>query len=147
MMTIQADKPMESQGILPVTYRLSPDKYALLMNNMETFEGLGFDLAAFGHHQVVVRSVPMLLGEPTPSDLLLDILENEGSETGTLRERVILAACKKAVKAHQKMNREEIQTLMDRLLACTDPFTCPHGRPIVLTMDKYAIEKWFKRVL
>lgn len=146
MMKAQKDKTMDSQTIMPLQYDLAPDQYLLLMENMEIFSSLGFDVSAFGNNKIALRGVPVLLGEPAKANLLLEILEGENLELGTLEDRVVLAACKKAVKANKKMSREEMETLLQQLSDCQFPFTCPHGRPIVLTMDKYAVEKLFKRV-
>lgn len=146
MLDAYKGKTMECQTILPVQFQLSPDEYLLVMDNLEMFASLGFDVSAFGQNKIALRSVPMLLGDPAEPNLLLEILEDERLEVGSLKDRVILAACKKAVKANQKMSKEEIETLLDQLVVCRVPFTCPHGRPIVVTMDKYGVEKLFKRV-
>ncbi|QSX08897.1 DNA mismatch repair endonuclease MutL [Alkalibacter rhizosphaerae] len=146
MTRAQRDKNVDAQTIMPVRYDLPPDRFVLLMENQDIFASLGFEFTSFGDNQIALRGVPVLLGEPASADLLLKILEEEMLENGTLQERIILAACKKAVKANQKLSKNEIDIMLEQLLSCDIPFTCPHGRPIVVTMDKYGVEKLFKRV-
>lgn len=138
--------PLDTQTLIPVTVALSSDRYSFLMENKELFFELGFEFASFGTNQVVIRGVPVLLGQSTDANFLLDILESERLENGALQQRILLAACKRAVKARQKLSDKEVQALLRQWVQCRQPYTCPHGRPIMVTMDQYAVEKLFKRV-
>ena len=74
------------------------------------------------------------------------MITNERASLKDVEERfVATVACKAAVKSHKVLTKEEVESLMDELLKLTNPFTCPHGRPTVIKMSKYEIERKFER--
>ncbi|MOA42768.1 DNA mismatch repair protein MutL [compost metagenome] len=76
------------------------------------------------------------------------IAERKSINIGKLREKAaIMCACKASIKANDRMNREEGETLLARLAHCQQPYTCPHGRPIIVHLSTYQLEKMFKRVM
>ena len=99
----------------------------------------------------MVHSVPVLLGEPQSAALLPMWVENLTTGDPALKEkqwlRIATMACKAAVKGNQDLNECEIRKLLDDLMTLENPYTCPHGRPIILYLKKYQLEKLFKRVV
>lgn len=137
-----------TQSIIPLKLKLLPDKYEFLKQNSEVFAKLGFDYDEFGENSIVVRGVPCLLDEPAEPELLIKILDdfNDG-KIEELEMKIIISACKKAVKGNQYLDASEINELLDLLKKCNMPFTCPHGRPVAMSMTKYEMEKLFKRIV
>lgn len=111
----------------------------------------GYDCDVFGDTTLMVRSVPLILGEPQPTALVPLWMEALLTGDRELREKrwlkVATMACKAAVKGNQDLTPEEIQTLIDALMRLENPYTCPHGRPIILHLSQYELEKLFKRVV
>lgn len=111
----------------------------------------GFDCDLFGENALMVRSVPIILGEPQDVSLLKAFIEGrvyeDVSDPRNLIERIITMSCKGAVKGHQELSREEIETLLDGMSRLDNPYTCPHGRPIILKLREYELKKLFKRVV
>ncbi|WP_133965053.1 DNA mismatch repair endonuclease MutL [Eubacterium limosum] len=111
----------------------------------------GFDCDLFGENTLMVRSVPIILGEPQDVSLLKAFIEGrvyeDVSDPRNLIERIITMSCKGAVKGHQELSREEIETLLEGMSRLDNPYTCPHGRPIILKLREYELKKLFKRVV
>ncbi len=140
-----------TQQVIPVNIKLPPSDYALLMNNVDVFENIGFEFDEFGDNTIALRGVPIFSNKVQDSSLLLDILQEvdkkvDVKKVDAFQELVIRTACKKAIKANKKLSPQEITSLMDSLIACDYPFTCPHGRPVVVKLTKYEFEKQFKRI-
>ena len=100
----------------------------------------------------MVRAVPANLYGLNEKDLLIELLDNlvdeelSGQSIQVL-EKVASMSCKAAVKGNQKLTKEEFEHLVDELMTLDNPYHCPHGRPIIIAMTKYEIEKKFKRIL
>ncbi len=116
------------------------------------FEALGFVIEEFGGSEYAIRGVPMdLYGyeEKTFFQEILDQLAAE-SASGTpesIRTRIATMACKAAVKGNMRLCRQEAEQLIDELLTLDNPYHCPHGRPTIISMSKYELEKKFKRIV
>ncbi|WP_130807075.1 DNA mismatch repair endonuclease MutL [Senegalia massiliensis] len=136
--------------IVPRTINLNHYDYELILNNIELFNALGFDIEDFGRNSISIRGVPMLFGLPDNNNLFMDILDNLNENISNrydLRaEKIIKMSCTNAIKAGDSMGHIEIKSLMNDLKKCENPFTCPHGRPITIKITKYEIEKMFKRI-
>lgn len=136
--------------IVPRTINLSHYDYELILNNIELFNELGFDIEDFGRNSISIRGVPMLFGLPDNNNLFMDILdnlnENISNKYDLRAEKIIKMSCTNAIKAGDSMGHIEIKSLMNDLKKCENPFTCPHGRPITIKITKYEIEKMFKRI-
>jgi len=95
--------------------------------------------------------VPVVLGEPQPAELVELFIEKALSADRELDEkfiaRIAMMSCKKSIKGNQDLSREEINRLLEDLTALDNPYTCPHGRPIILRLKAYDLEKLFKRVV
>lgn len=140
-----------SQTLLtPLLIELSFREFELVKEHLEIFSRLGFEVQEFGFNSIILRSVPMIFGEPEAKEFFLEVLnsiEKEFSSSSVIKaDKVISMACKNAVKAKDRLAKEEIDQLMKQLALSPNPFTCPHGRPIILSITKKEIEKRFRRI-
>ncbi|MDF2839497.1 MAG: mutL [Clostridia bacterium] len=136
--------------MLPLVIELSPKEAFMVKDSFETFERLGFEMEWFGDNTIAIRSVPIVMGEPCSGDFfneILDSLESSHKSVSPLEKIVISMACKSSIKAGTSITLEEMQELVRRLSMTKTPYTCPHGRPTIISMSQYEIEKKFKRVL
>ncbi len=140
-----------SQSLLsPIPVRLRADAAAQLLAKQELLETLGFEIDEFGENTVLVRRVPMDLGESEVSDTLLqmadDLLSGRNADTDTVRDALLhTMACKAAIKAGWKTDDQELLALVREVMGHDDLKYCPHGRPICITLSKKQLEKQFKR--
>ncbi len=139
-----------TQALLePQVITLMNEDYLVLMENIDDFRGFGFEIEAFGQNTVILRSVPMIIGRPSSSKFIVEIIDEIRSsqlEGQAIKEAIILRSCKQAIKASDSLKIPEIKQLLQQLAITKSPLTCPHGRPIVLSLTKYEIEKFFKRI-
>ncbi|HZJ76367.1 MAG TPA: DNA mismatch repair endonuclease MutL [Oscillospiraceae bacterium] len=144
------DENIVSQKLVEAkVLELSNEDYILLSDNMDLFIKLGFHMEDFGINAVIIREVPMILGKPQDFSFIYEILDemrNDDKITGHFEDTIVKRACKKAIKAKDKLDHHEIKQLVEELHTLVPPLTCPHGRPIILTMGQYDIEKHFKRI-
>ena len=136
----------------PVVISLTGKEEELLRNYMSFFGEMGFELEEFGSGAYACRSVPMDLYGCNEKELFLEILDElaqaplQGAPTVILHKLASMA-CKAAVKGNHKLTRHEMEALIDELLTLDNPYHCPHGRPTIISMSKYEIEKKFKRIV
>ncbi|REK60496.1 MAG: DNA mismatch repair endonuclease MutL [Cohnella sp.] len=138
--------------LLPVTLSFAPDEFALLRTRLHLFEQVGVYMEEFGGNTLIVRAVPHWFPEGDEGDIVREmaewILKERSVDLRKLREKAsILTSCKASIKANQSLTRESGEALLRRLAGCRQPFTCPHGRPIVVSFSTYELEKMFKRVM
>ncbi len=137
--------------IMPVIIETSPAEKALYSENSLIFQNLGFEIEWFGENALAIRAVPIIMGEPCSGEFFSNILDSLKETTGNAYspiDRIIMSmACKNAIKAGDTAAPEEIRELLERLMKTSTPYTCPHGRPIIITISKYELEKKFKRVI
>lgn len=152
MKTLEA-KEFTSQTIYPpILLTLNMQEEALLKKYMDYFCKLGFELEHFGGKEYSVTAVPANLFGINGEELMIEILDSlsefHGRETPqVIIEKIASMSCKAAVKGNQKLSRQEIEALIADLLTLDNPYHCPHGRPTIISMSKYELEKKFKRVL
>ncbi len=137
-------------AVLPV--ELTGGEYRFAMEEAPFFEQLGFTYESFGQNAILLRSVPFEESGQDCSKIFLEILDfvmsgESGHKSQLADETLYRLACKSAVKAHKKLNEREIEALLDRLASLENPYTCPHGRPAILKLRKYDLEKLFKRIV
>ncbi|MBQ2985476.1 MAG: hypothetical protein IJD61_03520, partial [Clostridia bacterium] len=148
-------KPMDPDSqllMLPEIEKLTAMEYETLAENMELFSELGFEIEEFGPLTVSIRAVPSIFSAPEAPAFIheaIGILQNKNSLTTVdiKRSSLIQSACKHAVKAGDMLSDLEIKTLLDEYSTSGVPLTCPHGRPVMVRMNKAEFEKLFKRVL
>lgn len=133
----------------PIIVEMTYFDKKIVLENIDFFTKLGFQVEEFGHNTIILREVPMTFGIPSAKEFFIEILENihgniEKNYDRKL-DRIIEMACKKAIKAHDKLENIEIKSLLSQLRELNNPFTCPHGRPIIIDISKQEIEKKFMR--
>lgn len=147
------NKEFTSQTIYPpVLLTLNMQEEELLKKYMDYFKKLGFEIEPFGGKEYSVTAVPGNLFGLDGKQLVVEILDSLASFHGNekpdmITEKIASMSCKAAVKGNQKLSMAEIEKLIDELLTLENPYHCPHGRPTIISMSKYELEKKFKRVL
>ena len=147
------EKEFTSQMISPpIILSLTMQEEVLLKKFLPEFEKLGYEIEHFGGKEYAVNAVPGNLYGVNGQSLLLELMDGLGnmSEKDTpdlVVEKIASMSCKAAVKGNQKLSRPEIEHLIDELLTLENPYFCPHGRPAIVSMTKYEIEKKFKRIV
>ncbi|WP_426453716.1 DNA mismatch repair endonuclease MutL [Paenibacillus sp. S-38] len=148
-------RPAEaSQELLvPMTLEYTSVEALRLTEKLPQLEQAGVYLEPFGGTSFLVRAYPHWLPkgeEQAIVEEMIDLLlqDKKGIDIAKFREKAaIMCSCKASIKANQSMGTLEIEVLLDRLAACRNPYTCPHGRPIVVSFSTYELEKMFKRVM
>ncbi|NYB73568.1 DNA mismatch repair endonuclease MutL [Sedimentibacter hydroxybenzoicus DSM 7310] len=134
--------------IVPEVINLSYDDYHTAMNNAEIFNDLGFFIENFGINAILINSIPSIFKNSNIKDIfytVLDSLKNTSNINLEL-DKIIKNACVKSVKAGDKLHLLEVKALLNDLGKTENPYTCPHGRPVIIKMTKYEIEKMFERI-
>jgi len=145
------DETKDSQlMLLPDIITLSHKEMEIAKDNMEMFRKAGFMLEEFGENTLKLTGVPEMCIDLETKEMFLETLDEINSVSRTAKQEIeerfiATVACKAAVKANMALTKEEVDSLMDKLLALPNPFTCPHGRPTAIKMSKYDIEKKFAR--
>lgn len=144
---------MAQELLMPVTLELTGLETQFLVNNILIFTDLGFKLEHFGGNTFLIRAVPQLLPGQDEKRFFMDLLDTLSGEKKTLttseiRENMLTTmACKAAIKANHRLSLVEMEELIHRLGETKNPYTCPHGRPTIIHMSSYELEKKFKRVM
>lgn len=147
------EKNVATQNLMPaIVITLSPSELSTLKDYMDNFKAIGYEIEEFGGYDISLRAIPMDLYGKDPKELFLDILDelNDGRISGipeVINDKLASMACKSAVKGNSPMSEPEIKALLKELLTLDNPYNCPHGRPTIITMTKYEIEKRFKRIV
>ncbi|MBB6216697.1 DNA mismatch repair protein MutL [Anaerosolibacter carboniphilus] len=141
---------MVQQLLVPIVVELTLGEWSAVMDNHDLLSQFGFEVEDFGQHTVLIRSVPMIMGEPEAKSFFHEIVDHFVKEhfhiTDYKIDKIIAMACKEAIKAKDKLDTIEMHELLKQLEDLENPYTCPHGRPIIVSISKYEIEKKFKRV-
>ena len=146
-----SDSSKDSQMLLlPDIITLTHKEMEIAKDNMGMFEKAGFSLEEFGENTIKLTGVPTVCIDLDNKELFLETLDEINTVARTAKQEkeerfIATVACKAAVKANMVLTREEVESLMDKLLALPNPFTCPHGRPTAIKMSKYDIERKFAR--
>ncbi|MCE3201348.1 DNA mismatch repair endonuclease MutL [Paenibacillus sonchi] len=138
--------------LLPITLEFTPSESKQLSERLHWFQQAGVYLEHFGGQTFLVRSLPYWFPEGDEKAVIEEmaewVLSERSIDLAKLREKSsILCSCKASIKANQKLTEHEVESLLSRLAACRQPYTCPHGRPIVVSFSSYDLEKLFKRVM
>ncbi|MBP3783337.1 MAG: DNA mismatch repair endonuclease MutL [Butyrivibrio sp.] len=138
----------------PVIVALTSAEEELFLNYRQYFEKLGFNIENFGGREYAMRAIPVdLFGCESEKDMFIQILDELSHETNldrtpdVINYKIASMACKASVKGNTKMSVLEMEALLDELLTLDNPYNCPHGRPTIISMTKYEIDKKFKRVV
>ncbi len=143
----------ETQSLLlPLTFNFSRDEHMIIEKYFQPLKEAGIFLEPIGHHDYMVSEYPVWLPQVEAEEVIKDmidyVLKHERVDIKKLREdAAIMMSCKKSIKANHYLRNHEMAHLIDELRETTDPFTCPHGRPIIIELTTYELEKLFKRVM
>lgn len=137
--------------LVPVPISVEPRVVQAFDEWKSEFLSYGFDCDVFGEDAVMVRSVPIILGEPQEASLICAFIDTRFYQAKPDKDfqikKIISMSCKAAVKGNQTLSTDEIKILLDKLSGLNNPFTCPHGRPIIFKLREYDLQKLFKRVV
>jgi DNA mismatch repair protein MutL len=138
--------------LVPITLEYSADEYMKIIEHKDELEKVGVFMEEFGHNSFIIRSHPQWLPAGQEGELIDEMIEQllnmKKVDIKKLREEAaIMMSCKASIKANQYLRNEEIAALLDELRQSEDPFTCPHGRPIIIHYSVYEMEKMFKRIM
>ena len=138
--------------LVPLTFEYSTDEYVKIDEYRGELEKVGVFLEPFGHNSYIVKAHPQWFPKGEETEIIEDMIEQlltmKKVDIKKLREEAaIMMSCKGSIKANRHLRKDEIQALLDELRQTTDPFTCPHGRPIIIHTSTYELEKMFKRVM
>lgn len=136
----------------PIILTLNRNEELLLNQHLKYFTEMGFEIEPFGGREYAVRGVPANLFSIAKKELLIEMIDGlseEGSVSNPdiIYERVASMSCKAAVKGGNRLSFAEANELIDQLLGLENPYACPHGRPTIISMSKYELEKKFKRIV
>lgn len=136
--------------LLPEVVTLSHKEMQIAKENIDMFEKAGFSLEEFGENTIKLTGIPTICIDLDNKELFLETLDEINAVARTAKQEkeekfIATVACKAAVKANMVLTKEEVESLMDKLLQLPNPFTCPHGRPTAIKMTKYGIERKFAR--
>ena len=147
------EKEFTSQAISPpILLSLDAKEEEMLQKYMEQITRLGYEIENFGGREYMISAVPDNLYHIDMKDLFIEMLDDFSNMSGNqtpdlILEKVASMSCKAAVKGNDRLSLPEINALIDELLTLENPFNCPHGRPTIISMSKYEIEKKFKRIV
>lgn len=138
--------------LLPLTFHYAADEALHLIENQEALAEVGVFLEEFGQHSFIIREYPTWfpkgMEQEIIEDLIEQVLKKRKTDIKKLREAAaIMMSCKRSIKANHYLDLQQMERLLQDLKKCVNPFTCPHGRPVIVHFRTYEIEKMFKRVM
>lgn len=138
--------------LIPLTFHFSKDEQMIIDQYQDELDKVGVHLEHFGGHDYIVNSYPVWFPKAEAEEIIQDMVElvlnDKKVNVKKLREdAAIMMSCKKSIKANHYLKNNEMADLIDQLREAEDPFTCPHGRPIIINFSNYELEKLFKRVM
>lgn len=142
----------ENQNLLiPLTFNFTKDEQFIIEENKDELQRAGIFLEPFGGHDYIVNSYPVWFPKDDVEEMIKDmvhyVLEHQKLNIAKFREDLaIMMSCKKSIKANHYLKNHEMADLIDQLREMEDPFTCPHGRPIIINFTNYELERLFKRI-
>lgn len=132
----------------PIIMDLDANDMDTVRKNIDVFSSFGFLVEEFGHRSISIRGLPNTFGEPESKRFIYELIDGLGKIDNiydTKYDEIAEIACKSAIKGNDKISIEEAKHLIGQLEECSNPYTCPHGRPTMVKMTRYEIEKLFKR--
>ncbi|PRR99192.1 DNA mismatch repair endonuclease MutL [Bacillus atrophaeus] len=145
-------KPEVQDMIVPLTFHYSTNEALIIEQHQYELENVGVFLEPFGSNSYIVRCHPAWFPKGEEAllieEIIQQVLDSKNIDIKKLREEAaIMMSCKGSIKANRHLRNDEIKALLDELRGTSDPFTCPHGRPIIIHHSTYEMEKMFKRVM
>ena len=141
------DENIITQELLsPQVLELKPEQSIKLKENLEEINKLGFAIEEFGDNSYIIRTVPTIFSKVQPNELVLEVINNLNKPIKEIKEKILTKmACVNSIKAGDICSVPEIQNLLYKLDKCSLPYTCPHGREIIITITKDELERMFRR--
>lgn len=148
---LKKDLPISYETLVPVRLTFTPSEALLIEEKMDIINKLGIILEDFGGGTYTVREIPVWIKPKQEKEFVEEILSHIMNDRKTEKYQFLdniakSLACKKSVKANEYLSQNQVDYILEDLEKCNNPYTCPHGRPIIIKYSKYEIEKWFKRV-
>lgn len=152
MKRFKENQPMTQLIQPPIILTLSMTEMDLLNRYMDQFKKMGFEFESFGGKEYALRGVPSDLYGFTGKEMVIELLDELAGEfermrTDVIGDKIATMACKAAVKGNMRISSKEADALIEELLRAENPYTCPHGRPTIISMTKTELEKRFKRIV
>lgn len=152
MKRFKENKPSVQMLQPPMILSLTMTEAELLERHMKDFKAMGFEFESFGGKEYALRGIPSDLYGFTGKDMVTELLDtlagaSERMRTDFIADRIATMACKAAVKGNMRISTKEADALIEELLQAENPYTCPHGRPTIISMTKTELEKKFKRIV
>ncbi|HIT21342.1 MAG TPA: DNA mismatch repair endonuclease MutL [Candidatus Scybalousia intestinigallinarum] len=138
--------------LVPITLEFPTNEYLILKQNFSLLDKIGFGYEEFGFQTIVIRSLPVWLTKAKTEQAVRQIIDIIITQEDFQMEKFLhhiaaTVACKASIKANDHIMQKDMEVLLERLRDCENPFTCPHGRPTIITYSKYDLEKLFKRAM
>jgi DNA mismatch repair protein MutL len=146
-------QPIAQELLIPITLNRTASELQVLSTRLHILEAIGVYLEPFGGNSLIVRAYPSWFPDGEEQNLIEEMVEwllreKQSIQIGVFREKAaIMCSCKASIKANHAISIREMEVLIERLRAAKVPFTCPHGRPIVVSFSSYDLQKLFKRVM
>lgn len=146
------EKPVIVDLLVPIKIELRPDEFILVKERFELLEKYGFTISEFGFNTIIIRSHPAWIPEDRAEDIIkkiVDIIIEKGSFDFDqfIWRMAATTACRMSVMANTYISQEDQEWILENIRYCDNPFTCPHGRPTIITYTRYELERLFKRQL
>lgn len=137
--------------LIPEVINLSYEDYYLATTNKEFFEKIGIPIDSFGSNDILINSIPLIFVDMNIKELFLTVLDSikevrKNTSLDIEMRKIIKNACVKSVKAGDNLHSMEIRRLIEDLSKVKNPYTCPHGRPTIIKMTRYEVERMFERI-
>ena len=146
------EKPIPVDLLVPIKIELRKDELLIMKDKISYLEEYGFDIEEFGFNSIIIRTHPSWIPEDRAEDIIrkiIDIVIEKGSfdYEKFIWRMAATTACRMSVMANTYISEEDQEWILENIRYCENPFTCPHGRPTIITYTKYELEKLFKRQL
>jgi DNA mismatch repair protein MutL len=148
---LQAKEQAAGQQLLfPQTLTLSVDDFLKFKEIAHLLNKIGFGIKVFSGTSIVIDAIPVDVKVGREAQIVLDVIdyfkENQDKQFNLQEKMAAAFACKNAIKSGETLNQSEMHAIVDRLFACESPYFCPHGRPVIITMDIEEFDRKFKRI-
>ena len=146
------EKPIPVDLLVPIKIELRKDEYILATERLKYLADYGFEIEDFGKNTMIVRTFPDWIPKDRSEDIIrkmFDIVIEKGNFDFDqfIWRMAATTACRMSVMAGDYISQEDQKWILENIRYCENPFTCPHGRPTIITYTKYELEKLFKRQL
>lgn len=146
------EEPIIIDLLIPIKIELRPDEFILAKDRFDLLEKYGFNVSEFGFNTIIIRSHPTWISEDKAEDVIrkiVDIIIEKGSFDFDqfVWRLAATTACRMSVMANTYISPEDQEWILENIRYCDNPFTCPHGRPTIITYTRYELERLFKRQL